>query len=339
MVPFAGYQMPLQYSSIQEEHQTVRTAVGIFDVSHMGEIFISGRDSEKFLQNLLTNNVTKLRSMRCHYTLMCNESGGIIDDMLLYRLAENKFMLVVNAANHQKDWNWINSHIEGDIILDDRSDDISLLALQGPKANEVLRKIFSHWEMLQKNHIRQLEYFGKTITVAATGYTGEDGVEIYCPNEIAGSLWEQILDMGEECNISPIGLGARDTLRMEMGFCLYGNDINETTSPLNSGLGWVVKMKKGDFIGKSGMLETPSEHTLIGLLPTEKTIPRTDCPIFFDGNHVGEVTSGGFSPSLEQGIAIARLQKEVAQEGNLVEIEIRGQRKPAMVVRFPIYKP
>ncbi len=337
MVPFAGFWMPLQYSSIQEEHLAVRQSAGLFDVSHMGEFIISGVGAEDFLQSLLTNNVKKLKPMRCHYTTMCNENGGIIDDLLLYRF-EDYFMMVVNASNREKNWKWLKSHCPSDVSIEDKSDEISLLALQGPKSIEIAGIFFPEVLSMKKNRIIEKQFGDTMLKIATTGYTGEVGIEIYCDNAIAPTLWNEIMKAGKSDGIKPVGLGARDTLRMEMGFCLYGNDIDETTSPLDSGLRWVVKMKKGDFIGREVFIANEPNQTLVGLVTEGRAIPRKGHSVLFNGNQIGEVTSGGFSPSLKQGIAIARIILKQDEEGKRVKIEIRNKQVSSQIVHFPILK-
>ncbi|MBC8456056.1 glycine cleavage system aminomethyltransferase GcvT [bacterium] len=337
MVPFAGFWMPLKYSSIQEEHLAVRQAAGLFDVSHMGEFIISGVGAEDFLQSLLTNDVKKLKPMRCHYTTMCNEKGGIIDDLLLYRF-EDYFMIVVNASNRKKNWKWLQKHSVENVSIVDKSDEISLIALQGPKSIEIAGRIYPELLSTKKNRIIEKQFNGAMLKIATTGYTGEYGIEIYCNNTVSAGIWNKIMETGKSYGIKPIGLGARDTLRMEMGYCLYGNDIDETTSPLNSGLRWVVKMKKGDFIGREIFVANEPKQTLVGLLSESKAIPRKGNSVFFDGNRIGEVTSGGFSPSLKQGIAIARIVLNQDEEGKRVNIEIRNKQVSAQIVHFQILK-
>lgn len=341
MVPFAGYIMPIQYHSIQAEHRRVRETVGMFDVSHMGEFFIRGEGALQFVNSITINNAAKLKVNQAQYSAMLKEHGGIIDDLLVYRFP-NHFMIVVNAANRQKDYEWMKDHLTEGVELSDESDDYSLLAVQGRDAQKTIQK-------LTETPLDEIKYYwfsegevgGAPAIISRTGYTGEDGLELYVKNEYAPGLWDEIMKAGEEFSIEPIGLGARDTLRLEMKFALYGNDIDETTNPLEAGLGWITKSMKGDFIGRQAILDVKKEgiaRKLIGFEIDGKAIPRHGYACFTGTEEIGYVTSGCWSPSLDKGIGIAYLAKEFSQIGTRFEVDIRGKRKAAKVVETPFYK-
>jgi aminomethyltransferase len=341
MVEFAGYQMPIQYRSIQQEHLKVRQSVGLFDLSHMGEFFVTGPGALDFLQRTNTNDVSKLEVGGVLYSAMCYEDGGIVDDLLIYKLAEG-YMLVVNAANIDKDYEWLAQHKPADVELVDRSSNFGLLAIQGPQTEKVMAKLvdldlsdigFYSW--------RRAEIQGRQTLFSRTGYTGEDGFEIYCDPEIAVALWEAALAAGQEFDIEPIGLGARDSLRLEMRYMLYGNDIDATTNPLEAGLAWVCKLDKPDFIGKDAILKMKADkppRKLQSLVLTDKAIPRQGYPIFVDDEQVGQVTSGVFSPSLQQGIALGYVRRGFGKIGNQVQIEVRQRKFTAEIAKGAFYK-
>jgi len=341
IVPFAGHLMPIQYRSIVEEHKRVRSTVGIFDVSHMGEIWIKGDRAAEFVSKITVNNAAKLQVNQAQYSAMLYENGGIIDDLIVYRYPD-RFLLVVNAANRQKDFDWIKRRASGDIIIDDASDRISLLAVQGRNAKQVVQKLTrTKLDEFQFYWFREGEIAGHRTIISRTGYTGEEGFELYVDNETAPAVWDAVLDAGQEFEIEPVGLGARDTLRMEMKYALYGNDIDENTNPIEAGLGWITKVNKGDFIGRDAILEIKAkgiERKLIGFVVEGKAIPRHEYECFSAGEKIGVVTSGCWSPTLDQGIGIAYLAKEYAPLDSRFELDIRGKKITAKVVETPFYK-
>ena len=340
MVEFAGFEMPVQYSGIIKEHLAVRRSVGVFDVTHMGEFYVRGKDALGFLQKVTINDVARLKSGRVQYSAMCYEDGGIIDDLLIYRM-ENEYMLVVNASNLQKDFNWIQSQKFGDVEIEDVSDATALLGVQGPKSLATLQK-------LTKENLSKIEYYTFTrgmladvsMIISRTGYTGELGFELYfnADSETAKNVWDAIFNAGKEFGIQPVGLGARDTLRLEMGFCLYGNDIDQTTHPMEAGLGWITKLSKKEFNGRKQMLKAREEglkRKLIGFTLPERTLARHGYEITYNGNVVGHVTSGTFSPSLKKGIGMGYISAELANAGNVISVRIRGKEIPATIVVMP----
>lgn len=345
MMPFAGYNMPVSYTTINDEHETVRNRVGLFDVSHMGQFFLSGEGALKLIQKVSSNDASKLVNGQAQYSCLPNDKGGIVDDFLIYKIADNEYMLVVNASNIEKDYNWIKQADEWGVTIDDRSDNMSLLALQGPKATEVLQQLttinlpdmaYYHFEMGQVANIDK-------VIVSATGYTGSGGYEIYLDNKDAVRVWQMLLEHGASAGIKPIGLGARDTLRLEMGFCLYGNDINDETSPIEAGLGWITKTKKeADFFSKSLFALQRKEgvkHKLVGFKVDDKRVPRKGYEIVDEaGEIIGEVTSGTMSPSLEIPIGMGYVPKQYAKAGQSIGIKIRNKVLAATVVKLPFYK-
>lgn len=343
IVPFAGYEMPVQYSGIVEEHHTVRNTVGVFDVSHMGEFFVEGPQALSFLQQVTINDVSKLVPGKAQYSAMCYDNGGIVDDLLVYRLAEDSFMVVVNAANIDKDWEWMKSHCPSEVKFENKSDNIALLAIQGPKSQVTLQKLTQvNLSSIPYYHFVQGTLAGVDMIISRTGYTGELGFEIYFDGVHAENIWDAIFDAGKEFNIAPIGLGARDTLRLEMGYCLYGNDIDQTTHPLEAGLGWITKLDKGEFIGKAAIQQAKAEglkRKLVGLMLNDKAIPRHGYSIILaDGFAIGTVTSGTFSPSLGKGIAMGYVSLSHSTVGSPVYIEVRGKKVEARVVQTPFLK-
>lgn len=339
MVPFAGYLMPVQYSGIIPEHRAVRTSVGIFDLSHMGEFEVRGPGMLEFLERMTTNDVGSLQTYQCQYTVMMNESGGIVDDLLIYHLPEGA-MLVVNAANIDKDFAWLQKHCPPGVQLTNRSDEIALIAIQGPKAQSVVSRLIEcDLDEIAYYHAAEGTVNGHRIIFSRTGYTGEDGFEIYVPNDLAQSCWEAAMEVGEEFGITPIGLGARDTLRLEMKFALYGNDIDDTTNPIEAGLGWVVKADKPqDFIGKShvtAIKQAGPKQKLVAFVMDENAIPRSHCEIRVNGSRVGEVTSGTHSPSLDKGIGLGYIETAHSKIGTKIEIAIRDKSVPATIVKPP----
>jgi aminomethyltransferase len=340
MVEFAGYEMPVQYSSIIEEHLTVRQKVGVFDVTHMGEFFVRGNDALAFLQKVTINDVTRLKPGKVQYSAMCYNDGGIIDDLLVYCM-ENQYMLVVNASNLQKDFDWLQSQKFGDVEIENVSDTTALLAVQGPKSLLTLQK-------LTKEDLSKIGYYnfarntlaGISMIISRSGYTGELGFELYfdADAERAKKIWNAIFDAGKEFGIAPIGLGARDTLRLEMGYCLYGNDIDNTTHPLEAGLGWITKLTKDNFNGRDAIVKAKQEglkRKLIGFTLSKKTLARHGYEIMYNAHIVGQVTSGTFSPSLQKGIGMGYVAFELANAGTIISILVRGKEVPATIVALP----
>lgn len=343
MVPFAGYNMPVTYEGINAEHETVRTAVGVFDVSHMGEFILKGEKALDLIQKVSSNDASKLFDGKIQYAYLPNLDGGIVDDFLVYRMDEKTYMLVVNASNIEKDWDWISSFNSFGVDMKNISDRTSLLAVQGPNATEALQS-------LTDVNLSEMEYYTfkkgvfagvENVLISATGYTGAGGFEIYFDNAHADTIWDAIFKAGEPFGIKPIGLGARDTLRLEMGFCLYGNDINDTSSPIEAGLGWVTKFTK-EFNNSASLLEQKQNgvpQKLVGFEMVERGIPRHDYEIVdADGNTIGKVTSGTQSPSLQKAIGLGYVKKEMCKEGDEIYIKIRENKVKAKVVKFPFYK-
>lgn len=340
IVPFAGFEMPLQYEGVIKEHLAVRTTAGAFDVSHMGEFIVKGKNAEKFLNYVVINDVNKIEIGQAQYSAMCYKDGGIIDDLLIYRY-HNYYMLVVNASNIEKDFDWLNEHLFDDVTLENRSDEISLIALQGSKSREILSKISeSDIDELPFYHFIEGKVAGCDVTIARTGYTGELGFEIYGKNDDIPKVWDALFNIGAPFGLAPVGLAARDTLRLEMKFCLYGNDIDETTHPYEAGLGWITKVDKGDFIGREAIVERKAnmERRLVCVEMLDKAIPRQGYEIFIGVEKIGYFTSGGQSPSLQKGIGLAYINRPHTKSGTEVEVEIRGKRKKAIIVKPPFYK-
>lgn len=343
MVEFAGYEMPIQYSSIIAEHKAVRNSVGVFDVSHMGEIFISGDKALDFVQHITINDASKLFPGRVQYSAMCYPDGGIVDDLLVYKLAENEFLLVVNASNIDKDFNWMEDNNKFGVSIKNRSDDFSLLAIQGPNSTDVIQKLLSEKLDLEYYHFTKGKIAGVEMIISRTGYTGEIGYEVYFTGDEsdAEKVWNEIFKAGEEFDIQPVGLAARDSLRLEMGFCLYGNDIDQTTNPIEAGLGWITKLDKPDFIAKDVILKVKQDgikRKLVAMISDEKTFPRHGYDILSSGNKVGTITSGTVSPVLEKPIALGYVDKPFNVPGNEVTFKIRDKEYPARVTKLPFVK-
>ncbi len=340
LVEFAGFEMPIQYSSIIAEHKAVRNAVGVFDVSHMGEVFIRGEKALDFVQEITTNDASKLTPGRVQYSAMCYPDGGIVDDLLVYCISSKEYMLVVNASNLEKDFNWMNVNNSFGIEIVNESDEYSLLAVQGPEAKNVIQKITDQDVNLEYYHFMITKVAGVEMILSRTGYTGELGYELYFKGDeaVATKVWTELFEAGKEFNIQPVGLGARDSLRLEMGFCLYGNDIDQTTNPLEAGLGWITKLQKKSFIGKEAILKVKEDglkRKLIPLLIDEKAFPRHGYEVVANGKKIGNVTSGTVSPILEKGIALAYVETEYAVEKSVINLLIRGKEVPSTVVRLP----
>jgi glycine cleavage system T protein (aminomethyltransferase) len=343
IVEFAGFDMPVQYSGIVDEHRKVRDGVGLFDVSHMGEVEVWGKDALAFVQKITINDASKLAPGRVQYSAMCYDDGGIVDDLLVYHLGDH-FMLVINASNIDKDLAWMQRHVGGDMVLKNRSDDIALLAIQGPRSLDTLKKLTStDLASLPYYHAVRGRVAGAEMTISRTGYTGELGFEIYFPADhaLAEKIWHLVMEAGKEFGIAPVGLGARDTLRLEMGFCLYGNDIDQTTNPLEAGLGWITKIDKGDFNGRDALRAAAQKgltRKLIGFAVQEKAFPRHGYPIHAAGSPTGKVTSGTFSPILDRGIGMGYVGVDHAKTGSSIDIIIRDRPVPATVVSLPFIK-
>jgi aminomethyltransferase len=341
IVEFAGYLMPIQYSSIIAEHKAVRNSVGVFDVSHMGEVFVTGKNALDFVQYITINDASKLFPGRVQYSAMCYPAAGIIDDLLVYKIADDKYMLVVNASNIQKDLDWMKENNKFNVNLENLSDEYSLLAVQGPNSPKVVLKVFKEdFNDLEYYHFKEIIFEGSKLLVSRTGYTGELGYEIYFTGtELqAEQIWNLLFEAGKEFDIKPVGLGARDSLRLEMGYCLYGNDIDETINPLEAGLDWITKLKKDNFIGKESLLkikESGLKKKLVPIISEEQAFPRHGYEITVSGKKIGEVTSGTVSPVLEKAIALGYVESEYSSEGTKLNFFIRGKEIPAKVVKLP----
>lgn len=342
MVPFAGWEMPVQYEGLRQEHTAVRTHVGLFDVSHMGEVRVQGPHALSTLEWLTTNSVEKLENGQAQYSLLTNEQGGIVDDIIIYCVEKNKdYLVCVNAANKDKDFQWMLKHNQQADITDE-SDRWAQIAVQGPNAWTLLQRIFSTLHVLKKFEFTEVFFDQASCYLANTGYTGEEGCEIFIPNSAAAHLWKQLLIRGEDLGVAPIGLGARDTLRTEMKYSLYGHEIDDTTNPYMAGLGWVVKADKKNFIGKEKIMQQKEQgltQSLIGFTLLEKGIPRAEYSLFsFDNQEVGRVTSGTLSPTLNESIGIAYIRKDLATVDSEFYVDIRGKKIKAKVVKTPFVK-
>ena len=344
IVPFAGFEMPVEYSGVNDEHLTVRKGVGVFDVSHMGEFWVKGPKALDLIQKVTSNDAAKLVTGKAQYSCLPNGKGGIVDDLLVYKYEDEKYLLVVNASNVEKDWNWINSQNTMGAELENASDRMSQLAIQGPLAIQVLQK-------LTPVNLSEIPYYGfavgffagiSNVIISATGYTGAGGFELYFYNNVGDKIWDAIFDVGQDFGIKPIGLAARDTLRLEMGFALYGNDIDDTTSPIEAGLGWITKFAEGkNFVDREYLLDQKNKgvtRKLIGFEMLEKAIPRHGYQIADDkGNEIGVVTSGTMGPSLKIGIGMGYVKSAFAEVGTEVYINIRNKNVKAKIVKFPFY--
>lgn len=351
MAEFAGYNMPISYSGIKEEHEAVRTNAGIFDVSHMGEFIVKGKEALKLVQKITSNDASKLAIGEAQYSCMPNNDGGIVDDLLVYRLAEDMcnegeqaFMLVVNASNMEKDWNWISSHNSFDTRLINISDQTGLIAIQGPKVAEMIQELTSiDLKSIPYYTFKKGIFAGcDNVIISATGYTGAGGFELYASNEDTSKIWDAIMAIGSPKGLLPAGLGARDTLRLEMAFCLYGNDIDDTTSPLEAGLAWITKLDKVDFVGKSWMMDQKKaglSKKLVGFIMDDRRIPRHGYKVLNDvGVEIGVVTSGTQSPSLNLAIGLAYVPVENAKIGSSLQINMGSRNATAHVVKIPFIK-
>lgn len=343
MVPFAGYNMPVSYSGLNDEHATVREAVGMFDVSHMGEFILKGPDALDLIQRVTSNDASVLTDGKAQYSCLPNDKGGIVDDLLVYKVADQHYMLVVNASNIEKDWNWISKHNTKGVHMENISDATSLLAIQGPKALATLQK-------LTAVNLSEIPYYAfrvgtfngvENVVISNTGYTGAGGFELYFPNEVAEKMWDGIMEAGKEFGIKPIGLGARDTLRLEMGFCLYGNDIDDTTSPIEAGLGWITKFTK-EFTNSKAIAEHKEKgvsRKLVGFEMIDRGIPRHDYEIVdAAGNVIGKVTSGTQAPTLQKGIGMGYVKTEFSKADSEIFVKVRDKALKAKVVKIPFLK-
>ena len=343
MVPFAGYNMPVQYEGVNLEHETVRSSVGVFDVSHMGEFLVEGPHALDLIQKVSSNDATKLTIGKAQYSCLPNNTGGIVDDLIIYKIKEETYLLVVNASNIEKNWNWIQSKNDIGADMKNLSEGYSLLAIQGPKAIEAMQSITSHDLSAIKFYNFVVGDFAsiENVIISATGYTGSGGFEIYCKNEEVKQIWDTIFKAGASYGIKPIGLAARDTLRLEMGYCLYGNDIDDTTSPIEAGLGWITKFTK-DFTNSEALKaekERGSKRKLVAFELNERGIPRHHYDIVDDnGTKIGVVTSGTMSPSLGKGIGLGYVPTSYSAVDSKINIQIRKKAIPATVVKLPFYK-
>ena len=357
LIEFGGWEMPVQYSSIVDEHLAVRKAAGIFDISHMGEICVSGPSATAFLNHILTNDIRKIAVGQGQYTLMCNARGGVVDDLYVYRLGDEEYLLIVNASRIDADWDWIQEQYEsgavsGEIRIRNCSEEFGAVAIQGPRVVEFINQVVPGGSIsgtfvtkatdLKKNELGAFVFGAATIYLARTGYTGEDGFEIVAPTNVIEAVWMRALAVGHQGCLQPAGLGARDTLRTEVCYPLYGHELDENTTPIEAGVGFFVSLDKGDFVGRSVLAEQKQNGTkkkLAAFKMTEKSAPpRPHYPIWIDGSSVGEVVSGTQSPSLNAGIGLGYVPAQFAKPGTKIEIEIRGKRAPAEIVAKPIYR-
>ncbi|MCR2820375.1 glycine cleavage system aminomethyltransferase GcvT [Lederbergia panacisoli] len=344
-IDFGGWDLPVQFSSIKEEHEAVRTKAGLFDVSHMGEVSIKGKDSLAFLQKMMTNDVSKLKSGGAQYTAMCYENGGVVDDLLIYKFSDEDYLLVVNAANTVKDVKWLIDHSLGDVEILDVSNHYGLLAIQGPKAESILQKLVKETDLKEIKLFKFKEHVdvnGSHALISRTGYTGEDGFEIYCNSSEAAKIWSELLTAGVEEGLLPCGLGARDTLRFEANLALYGQELSEQITPLEAGIGFAVKLNKDeDFIGKTALQnqkETGVPRAIVGIEMIDRGIPRHGYKVFLEDEEIGFVTSGTQSPTMKKNIGLALINSKYKEIGNEITVEIRGKRLKAVVIPTPFYK-
>ncbi len=343
IIDFGGWELPVQYSGIIEEHETVRNAAGLFDVSHMGEIIVQGRDAEEFIEGLITNKITGVKEHKVVYSPMCYHDGGVVDDLLVYKYNNENYLIVVNASNTEKDFDWIKSNLKGNVTILNASEQYAQLALQGPKAEEILQKLVSI-------PLKDLKFFffadeveicGVKSIISRTGYTGEDGFEIYLPSEHAQTVWNKILEVGKEDGIQPIGLGARDTLRFEAVLPLYGQEISQHISPLEAGLDIFVKLDKGAFIGREALIKQKEQgvkRKLAGFEMIDRGIARSHYEVQHEGVNIGSVTTGSFSPTLKKNLGLALVNSEYSDEGTEFEILVRNKGIKAKVIKIPFYE-
>jgi aminomethyltransferase len=344
-IDFGGWELPVQFSSIKEEHEAVRTKAGLFDVSHMGEVEVKGPDSLNYLQKMLTNDISKIKNGGAQYNAMCYENGGTVDDLLVYKIEDNHYLLVVNASNIEKDFKWLEDHLEGNVSIDNLSEKMAQLALQGPLSEKVLQKLAGNSNLSGIGFFKfqqEVKINGKNALVSRTGYTGEDGFEIYCDASDAVELWKAILSAGEEEGVVPCGLGSRDTLRFEATLALYGQELSPEITPLEAGIGFAVKLnKEADFIGKEVLKqqkEAGSARKLVGIEMIDRGIPRHGYPVYKGEELIGEVTTGTQSPTLKKNIGLVLINSEHTGLDSEIDVEIRGKRLKAKVVPTPFYK-
>jgi aminomethyltransferase len=341
MVDFGGWDLPQQYTSIRDEHLAVRKVAGLFDISHMGRLYVEGSGAEAYLQRLFTNDIAKLDQRHAMYTLMCKEDGGVVDDLVVYRQDRDRFLVVVNAANREKDVAWMHEHIDAGVSLVDRTSEVSLIAFQGPRSAELLPDGSTDTEGIPYFGFRPGELAGIPVLLSRTGYTGEDGFEFFIDADQVGRVWDAILEAGADAGVLPAGLGARDATRLEAALRLYGNDMDETVNPYEAGLGWTVKLGKGDFVGRSALAKVREEgpqRTLIGLKTEPSSIPRHGAAVIGGGHRAGVVTSGTHSFFLGHPIALAMVEVPSFRVGDKVAVKVRGREAPAEVVKLPFYR-
>jgi len=342
MVEFAGWEMPVQYSGVIDEHHAVRTSAGLFDVSHMGELLVEGQDAVEFCQRVSANDVGRMKVGQAQYNLLLNDRAGVVDDVIFYRLEPNQFLICVNAANRDKDFEWLGEHAPAGVRLLNESDRYAQLALQGPSAERILQRLTDvKLDQIASFNFAIGEVASAHSLIARTGYTGEDGFELYCSPEKAEHLWNALLEAGEPIGLKPAGLGARDTLRLEKAYPLYGHELDDTTTPLEAGLEWVTKFSKPSFIGRELLVrqkENGVERRLVGFEMIDRGIARSGYPISKDAQPVGRVTSGTRSPTLASSIGLGYVDSGEAQVGNFLDVEIRGRKARARVVALPFYK-
>lgn len=343
LVPFGGWEMPVQFSSIKEEHEAVRTRAGLFDVSHMGEVEVSGPDALALVQKLTTNDASKIAVGQAQYSVMCYPDGGTVDDLLVYRTGEQKYLLVINAGNINKDVDWIYQHTSGDVTVTNISNQIAQIALQGPLSEQILQRLTNEnlSNLRPFTFLNDVAIGGIPTLISRSGYTGEDGFELYFPSEHAPAMWNLLMDTGKEDGLIACGLGARDTLRFEARLPLYGQELSATISPIEAGMGFAVKVDKGDYIGRDALAlqkEQGAPRKLVGLEMIDRGIPRTHYPVYRDGELIGEVTTGTQSPTLKINVGLALIKSEYAVLDEVVEVEIRGKRLHAKIVKTPFYK-
>ncbi|WP_195576469.1 glycine cleavage system aminomethyltransferase GcvT [Paenibacillus sp. 1001270B_150601_E10] len=343
-IDFGGWELPVQFYGIQKEHEAVRERAGLFDVSHMGEFLVEGKGAEAFIQHMTTNDVTRIADGQAQYSLLCYPTGGVVDDLLVYRLEENRYMLVVNASNIDKDLAWLQEHLPAEgVSLTNVSGETALLALQGPKAIAILEQLTTESlaDLKPFHFLQNVQVAGKNALVSRTGYTGEDGFELYVASQDAAEIWQKLLSIGEEHGLLPAGLGARDTLRFEARLPLYGQELSQDISPLEAMLGIFVKLDKGDFIGREALLQQKTDgapRKLVGIEMIDKGIPRSHYPVYADEEHIGEVTTGTQSPTLKRNLGLALIKKEYAALDTELFVEIRGKKLKAKVIKAPFYK-
>ncbi|MCB9728195.1 MAG: glycine cleavage system aminomethyltransferase GcvT [Deltaproteobacteria bacterium] len=341
MVPFAGFEMPVQYDGLVAEHTRTREAVGLFDVSHMGEVRVTGPDALEVVNRLITNDLHRITDGRALYTCLCAEDGTIVDDLIVYRLSPEEIFICVNAGNRAGDFAHMKAHARGDATFTDEGERWGQIAVQGPRAPELLARVFGAEVGAQKPfRIRSAAFGDATVMVASTGYTGEPGGEVYAPSEVTAAVWEALTDAGRDLGTGPVGLGARDTLRLEMGYCLYGNDIDRSTTPLEAGLSWVVRLDKPEFVGKDALVaqrDAGVPRKLVGIEVTERGIPRHGYPVLHDGAQVGLVTSGTSSPTTGRSIGLALIPTALSELGTALAVDCRGKVRAAQVVPTPFY--